>query len=82
MSPCRGHAVGPRSLAARAFVVTLGTLSFLIALARDVSAWLTDNRVLGEAPSTTAARLALVRNARVVLGNGMELLGLAHPSEM
>ncbi|MCC6407316.1 MAG: arginine--tRNA ligase [Planctomycetes bacterium] len=69
-----------RSAAAHCEPSELST--FLIALARDVSAWLTDNRVLGEAPSTTAARLALVRNARVVLGNGMELLGLAHPSEM
>ncbi|MBI5432888.1 MAG: arginine--tRNA ligase [Planctomycetes bacterium] len=69
-----------RSAAAHCEPSELST--FLIGLARDVSAWLTDNRVLGEAPATTAARLALVRNTRVVLGNGMELLGLAHPSEM
>ncbi|MCK6445200.1 MAG: arginine--tRNA ligase [Planctomycetes bacterium] len=69
-----------RSAAAHCEPSELST--FLIGLAREISGWLTDNRVLGEAPPTTAARLGLVRNARIVLANGMELLGLAHPSEM
>jgi arginyl-tRNA synthetase len=56
--------------------------TFLIGLCREVSSWLSDNRVLGEAPAVSAARLRLVHHARIVIANGMELLGLAHPSEM
>lgn len=69
-----------RSAAAHCEPSELST--FLIGLAREISSWLTDNRVLGEAPGVCAARLALVHHARIVLANGMELLGLAHPSEM
>ena len=39
-------------------------------------------RVLGEAPDTEAARLALARAARIVLANGLTLLGLTAPDRM
>lgn len=57
---------------------------YLLALARDVSTWLTqpENKVLGSEPSAGAARLALVRNAKTVLGLGLGLLGMAAPEEM
>jgi arginyl-tRNA synthetase len=56
----------------------------LLALARDVSTWLTqpENRVLGSEPRAGAARLALVRASRSVLATGLGLLGMAAPEEM
>jgi arginyl-tRNA synthetase len=55
---------------------------YLLALARELSTWLTPNRVLGVEPRTSAARLALVRAAKQVLHNGLILLGIAAPEEM
>jgi arginyl-tRNA synthetase len=55
---------------------------YLLALSREVSTWLTPNRVLGVEPRTSAARLVLVRTAKVVLHNGLTLLGIAAPEEM
>ncbi|MEO6709117.1 MAG: DALR anticodon-binding domain-containing protein, partial [Planctomycetota bacterium] len=50
--------------------------NYLLALARDLNSWYAENRVLGEAPATTAARLALIRASKSVLGNGLGLLGI------
>jgi arginyl-tRNA synthetase len=57
---------------------------YLLALARDVSTWLTqpENKVLGSQPAAGAARIALVRQAKCVLGLGLGLLGMAAPEEM
>jgi len=57
---------------------------YLLALARDVSTWLTqpENKVLGSEPAAGAARIALVRSCKAVLGLGLGLLGMAAPEEM
>ncbi|MCC7011378.1 MAG: arginine--tRNA ligase [Planctomycetes bacterium] len=71
-----------RSAAARAEPSELS--QYLLALARDVSTWVSspDNRVLGSPAGVAAARLALVRAAKLVLGNGLRLLGITAPEEM
>lgn len=57
---------------------------YLLALCRDYNSWLADksNKVLGESAPVTAARLALVRGVKIVIGNGLRLLGLSAPEEM
>lgn len=57
---------------------------YLLGLAREVSAWLSspDNKVLGAEPRLGAARLALVRAAKITLANGLRLLGVNAPEEM
>jgi len=55
---------------------------YLEDLARVTHAWYHRCRVLGEPPATEAARLALARAARIVLGNGLSLLGLSAPDRM
>jgi arginyl-tRNA synthetase len=50
--------------------------NYLLALARDLNSWYVENRVLGEAPGVTGARLALIRASKSVLGNGLGLLGI------
>jgi arginyl-tRNA synthetase len=57
---------------------------YLLALAREVSGWLSspENKVLGAEPPLGAARLALVRAAEVTLANGLALLGVNAPEEM
>jgi arginyl-tRNA synthetase len=53
-----------------------------------VSVWLSAGnkdhgaRVLGEDPALTAARLVLVRAARIHLAEGLRLLGLDAPERM
>jgi arginyl-tRNA synthetase len=69
-----------RSAAAHAEPSEIAT--YLLALGRDVNAWYVQNRVLGQAPEVTAARLALVRASKTVIANGLRLLGPAAPSEM
>ncbi|MBL8862464.1 MAG: arginine--tRNA ligase [Planctomycetes bacterium] len=54
----------------------------LLALGRDLNAWYVQARVLGQEPAVTAARLALVRASKTVIGNGLRLLGCAAPDEM
>lgn len=56
--------------------------SFVLGLARDVNSWVAKERVLGQEPAVTAARLALVKGARQVIGNALGLLGVGAPSEM
>jgi arginyl-tRNA synthetase len=55
---------------------------YLEDLARIAHAWYHRCRVLGEAPATEAARLALARATRQVLANGLGLLGLSAPDRM
>ncbi|HUR28560.1 MAG TPA: DALR anticodon-binding domain-containing protein, partial [Planctomycetota bacterium] len=50
--------------------------NYALALARDLNSWYVENRVLGEAPPVTAARLALIRASKSVLGNSLGLLGI------
>ncbi len=55
---------------------------YLEDLARISHGWYHHCRVLGEPPATESARLALARAARVVLSNGLSLLGLSAPDRM
>ncbi|HVS18032.1 MAG TPA: arginine--tRNA ligase [Planctomycetota bacterium] len=57
---------------------------YLLALAREVSGWLSapENKVLAAEPALGAARLALVRAAKCTLANGLRLLGVNAPEEM
>jgi arginyl-tRNA synthetase len=55
---------------------------YLEELARVSHGWYHKCRVLGEPPAVEAARLALARAARVVLANGLNLLGLSAPDRM
>ncbi|HEX6885657.1 MAG TPA: DALR anticodon-binding domain-containing protein, partial [Planctomycetota bacterium] len=55
---------------------------YLLGLARALSTWLVDHRVLDEDPALRASRLVLVRGCEVVLRNGLTLLGVAAPDEM
>ena len=50
--------------------------NYLLALCRELNSWYAENRVLGETPRTTAARVALIRASKSVLGNGLGLLGI------
>jgi arginyl-tRNA synthetase len=56
--------------------------AYLEELARAAHGWYHHCRVLGEAPATEAARLALARATRIVLANGLTLLGLSAPDRM
>jgi arginyl-tRNA synthetase len=55
---------------------------YLLGLCRELNSWYATHRVLGEEPSLTAARLALVRASKSVIGNGLRLLGVSAPAEM
>jgi len=55
---------------------------YLEELARLIHGWYHNCRVLGEPPATELARLALARAARVVVANGLTLLGLTAPDRM
>ncbi len=56
--------------------------AFLEDLARLAHAWYHHCRVLGEAPATEQSRLVLARAARLVLANGLAILGLSAPDRM
>jgi len=56
--------------------------SYLLGLCRETNSWYATNRVLGEAPALTAARLALVAAARIIIKSGLTMLGVATPEEM
>lgn len=56
--------------------------SYVLGLARDVNSWVAKDRVLGQEPAVTAARLELVKGARQVIGNALGLLGVGAPMEM
>jgi len=55
---------------------------YLEELARLSHGWYHKCRVLGEPPAVERARLALARAARIVLANGLTLLGLTAPDRM
>lgn len=55
---------------------------YLEELARLVHGWYHNCRVLGEAPATQQSRLVLARATRIVLRNGLTLLGLSAPDRM
>jgi arginyl-tRNA synthetase len=55
---------------------------YLEELARLAHAWYHKCRVLGEAPEIEQARLTLARASRIVLANGLGLLGLSAPDRM
>ncbi|MEW6071862.1 MAG: arginine--tRNA ligase [Planctomycetota bacterium] len=55
---------------------------YVLELAREVNSWYVHHRVLSADPALSAARLGLVRSAKIVLGNGLRLLGVAAPEEM
>jgi arginyl-tRNA synthetase len=55
---------------------------YLEDLARISHGWYHHCRVLGESPQVESARLVLARAARIVLGNGLRLLGLTAPDRM
>jgi len=55
---------------------------YLEELARSAHHWYHHCRVLGEAAPTEQARLVLARAARIVLANGLRLLGLQAPDRM
>ncbi|MEL6429417.1 MAG: arginine--tRNA ligase [Planctomycetota bacterium] len=73
-----GDTVRSAAEAAEPSIVT----SYALSLARDVNSWVAKERVLGQEPAVTAARLALVRGARQVIGNALALLGVGAPTEM
>jgi arginyl-tRNA synthetase len=56
--------------------------SYLEDLARSAHHWYHHCRVLGEPAPTEQARLVLARAARIVLANGLRLLGLQAPDRM
>ena len=56
--------------------------TYLHETARLVHTWYHAHHVLGESEPVTRARLALARAARIVLENGLLLLGLAAPERM
>lgn len=56
--------------------------SYLEDLARSAHHWYHHCRVLGEPAPTERARLVLARSARIVLANGLRLLGLSAPDRM
>jgi arginyl-tRNA synthetase len=55
---------------------------YLEDLSRLAHGWYHKCRVLGEPPATEAARLALARATRIVLANGLALLGITAPDRM
>ncbi len=55
---------------------------YLEDLAGVAHGWYHKCRVLGEPPAIESARLALARAARIVLANGLSLLGLSAPDRM
>lgn len=55
---------------------------YLLGLCREVNSWYAANRVLGEAPELTAARLRIVDAARTIIAAGLAVLGVAAPDEM
>ncbi len=56
--------------------------NWLLDTARLVHTWYHKHHVLGEAPNVMQARLALAQAARIVLSNGLGLLGIAAPERM
>lgn len=56
--------------------------SWVLTAARELNAWYTQHRVLGQDPAVTSARLRLVAAAKSALAGALALLGVAAPEEM
>jgi arginyl-tRNA synthetase len=56
--------------------------SYALSLCRDTNTWIAAERVLGQAPAVTAARLAFVDGVRQVLANALGILGVGAPVRM
>ena len=55
---------------------------YALGLCRDTNTWIATERVLGQAPAVTAARLAFVDGVRQVLVNALGILGVGAPVRM
>jgi arginyl-tRNA synthetase len=55
---------------------------YLQEIAEDLHRFYERHRVLGDDKELTQARLALIESARIVLGKGLELLGISSPQSM
>jgi arginyl-tRNA synthetase len=55
---------------------------YLHELATVVHGWYHRTRTVGETPDIEQARLLLTRSARIVLANGLALLGISAPDRM
>ena len=55
---------------------------YVLDLAREINSWYAGHRVLGDDPDLSRARLALVWGAKIVINNGLRLLGIGAPEEM
>ena len=55
---------------------------YLLGLCRELNSWYVHHRVLSDDPSLTTARLTLVCGAKIVISNGLRLLGMAAPERM
>ncbi|MEE8467236.1 MAG: arginine--tRNA ligase, partial [Planctomycetota bacterium] len=55
---------------------------YLLGLCRELNSWIAAQRVLGQEPGLTAARLAFVDACKIVLAKGLHLLGVSAPEEM
>ncbi len=55
---------------------------YLMELAGQIHSYYNKYKVIGDDPSLSHARLALVRALRIVLGNGLEMVGLTAPERM
>jgi arginyl-tRNA synthetase len=56
--------------------------TYLMALAGEYHRFYEKCQVLGQAPETTAFRLALVDGVRTLIASGLDLLGVSSPEEM
>jgi arginyl-tRNA synthetase len=56
--------------------------TYLLETARLAHLWYHKHHVLEQAPEVTQARLALARGARIVLRNGLQILGVSAPERM
>jgi arginyl-tRNA synthetase len=56
--------------------------TYALSLCRDTNTWIGAERVLGQAPAVTAARLAFVDGVRQVLVNALGILGVGAPARM
>ena len=57
-------------------------VAYLEQLAATVNRWYHEHRVVGAPPELERARLVLARGAQLVLGNGLNLLGVSAPDRM
>lgn len=56
--------------------------TYVLGLCRDMNGWIAKERVLGQEPSVSAARLAFVAGVQQVVANALAILGVGAPSQM